>query len=59
MAARDGVLELGDWDAADEHARQALQLVEGGEDFLDVIGQAELELGRSLLERGRLRRGGG
>jgi tetratricopeptide (TPR) repeat protein len=46
-------LKLGDWEAADEHARQALQLVEGREDFLDVIGQAQLELGRSLLERGR------
>jgi tetratricopeptide (TPR) repeat protein len=47
-------LRLGDWDAADEHARQALQLLEGREDFLDEIGQSQLVLGRSLLERGRL-----
>ena len=46
-------LKLGNWDAADEHARQALQLVEGREDFLDEIGQSQLVLGRSLLERGR------
>jgi len=46
-------LKLGDWEAADEHARQALQLVEGREDFLDEIGQSQLVLGRSLLERGR------
>jgi len=47
-------LKLGNWDAADEHARQALKLVEGREDFLDEIGQSQLVLGRSLLERGRL-----
>ena len=47
-------LKLGDWEAADEHARQALQLLEGREDFLDEIGQSQLVLGRSLLERGRL-----
>ena len=47
-------LKLGNWDAADEHARQALQLVEGREDFLDEIGQSQLVLGRALLERGRL-----
>ena len=47
-------LTLGDWEAADEHARQALQLLEGREDFLDEIGQSQLVLGRSLLERGRL-----
>ena len=46
-------LKLGDWDAADEHARQALHLLEGREDFLDEIGQSQLVLGRSLLERGR------
>ena len=46
-------LTLGDWEAADEHARQALQLLEGREDFLDEIGQSQLVLGRSLLERGR------
>ena len=45
---------LGDYDAADEHARKALALLEGREDFLDEIGQSNLVLGRSLLERGRL-----
>jgi tetratricopeptide (TPR) repeat protein len=45
---------LGDHEAADEHARKALALLEGREDFLDEIGQSNLVLGRSLLERGRL-----
>jgi tetratricopeptide (TPR) repeat protein len=45
---------LGDHEAADEHARKALALLEGREDFLDEIGQSSLVLGRSLLERGRL-----
>jgi len=44
-------LRLGDWDAADENAREALRLLDGREDFLDEIGQAQLVLGRSLLER--------
>ena len=47
-------LRLGEWDAAEEHARQALRLLEGREDFLDEIGQSQLVLGRSLLERDRL-----
>ena len=42
---------LGDHDAADEHARKALALLEGRDDFLDEIGQSNLVLGRSLLER--------
>ncbi len=45
---------LGDHEAADQHARKALALLEGREDFLDEIGQSNLVLGRSLLERGRL-----
>ena len=45
---------LGDHEAADEHARKALALLDGREDFLDEIGQSNLVLGRSLLERGRL-----
>ncbi len=45
---------LGDHEAADEHARKALALLEGREDFLDEIGQSNLVLGRSLMERGRL-----
>ena len=45
---------LGDHDAADENARKALALLDGREDFLDEIGQSNLVLGRSLLERDRL-----
>ena len=45
---------LGDHEAADEHARKALALLDGREDFLDEIGQSNLVLGRSLLERDRL-----
>ncbi len=47
-------LELGDHEAADEHARKALALLEGRDDFLDEIGQSNVVLGRSLMERGRL-----
>jgi tetratricopeptide (TPR) repeat protein len=47
-------LHLGEWDQADEHARHALRLLDGREDFLDEIGQSQVVLGRSLLERGRL-----
>lgn len=47
-------LELGDHEAAEEHARKALALLEGRDDFLDEIGQSNVVLGRSLLERGRL-----
>ena len=46
-------LHLRDWDAAEENAREALRLLEGREDFLDEIGQAQIVLGRSLLERDR------
>jgi len=47
-------LHLGEWAEAEEHARHALRLLEGREDFLDEIGQSQLVLGRSLLERGSL-----
>jgi tetratricopeptide (TPR) repeat protein len=47
-------LQLGDYGSADEHARKALDLLDGREDFLDEVGQSSLVLGRSLLERGRL-----
>jgi tetratricopeptide (TPR) repeat protein len=47
-------LQLGELEAADEHARKALDLLDGRDDFLDEIGQSSLVLGRSLLERGRL-----
>ena len=47
-------LHLADYDAADENARKALQLLDGREDFPDEVGQSHIVLGRALLERGRL-----
>ena len=47
-------LHLEDYDAADENARKALELLEGREDFLGRGRPVELVLGRALLERGRL-----
>ncbi len=48
-------LQLGEWEAAEKHARHALELLEGREDFyLDEIGGSQIVLGRSLLERGNL-----
>jgi tetratricopeptide (TPR) repeat protein len=44
-------LHLGEWERAEEHARHALRLLEGREDFLDEVGQSQLVLGRSLLEQ--------
>jgi transcriptional regulator with XRE-family HTH domain len=46
-------LLLADYDAADETARKALQLLDGREDFPDEVGQSHIVLGRALLERGR------
>jgi tetratricopeptide (TPR) repeat protein len=39
---------------AEEQSRQALSLLEGRVDFLDEQGNAELVLGRALLEQGKL-----
>ena len=48
-------LRTGELDLADEQARHALELLKGREDDLqDEIGNVQLVLGRSLLERGRL-----
>jgi tetratricopeptide (TPR) repeat protein len=47
-------LRTGDILVAEEQARHALRLLEGRVDFLDEIGNAQLVLGRSLLEQGRL-----
>ena len=47
-------LHLREFEQAEEHARKALELLEGRDDFLDEVGQSRLVLGRSLLERGRL-----
>ena len=46
-------LHLADYEAADENARKALELLDGRDDFLDEIGQSSLVLGRSLMERER------
>jgi tetratricopeptide (TPR) repeat protein len=47
-------LDQGDLQAAEEQARQALSLLNDREDRLGEIGNAQLLLGRSLLEQGRL-----
>ncbi|HTS74497.1 MAG TPA: tetratricopeptide repeat protein [Gaiellaceae bacterium] len=39
---------------AEEHARTALAMLDGREDFLDVTGTAQLRLGKALLAQGRL-----
>jgi len=47
-------LRTGDPGRAEEQARHALQIIDGREDMLDEAGNAQLVLGRSLLEQGRL-----
>src|SRR5881275_527289 len=47
-------LRTGNVEQAEGQARQALQLLDGQEDYLDEIGNAQLVLGRSLLEQGDL-----
>ena len=47
-------LRTGKVDLAEEQARQALEMLDGRVDHLDEIGNAQLVLGRSLLEQGRL-----
>ncbi len=44
----------GDLEIAEEQARHALSLLDGRDDFLNEIGNAQLVLGRSLLEQDRL-----
>ena len=46
-------LRTGEIELAEQQARQALELLSGRVDFLDEIGNAQLVLGRSLLEQGR------
>jgi transcriptional regulator with XRE-family HTH domain len=43
-----------DYELAEHQARHALELLAGRDDFLDEIGNAQIVLGRSLLEQGRL-----
>ncbi len=47
-------LRTGDVERAEEQARHALQLLDGRVDLLDEIGNAQLVLGRALLEREQL-----
>jgi tetratricopeptide (TPR) repeat protein/DNA-binding XRE family transcriptional regulator len=47
-------LRTGNVDQAEEQARHALRLLNGHEDYVDEIGNAQLVLGRSLLEQDRL-----
>jgi tetratricopeptide (TPR) repeat protein len=47
-------LGTGELSTAEEQARHALSLLDGREDRFDEIGNAQLVLGRSLLEQGRL-----
>ncbi|MBD0290660.1 MAG: tetratricopeptide repeat protein [Thermoleophilia bacterium] len=47
-------LRTGELELAEQQARHALELLDEREDLFDEIGNAELVLGRSLLEQGRL-----
>jgi tetratricopeptide (TPR) repeat protein len=47
-------LRTGHVELAEEQARHALELLGDRVDFIDEIGNAQLVLGRSLLEQGRL-----
>jgi tetratricopeptide (TPR) repeat protein len=47
-------LRTGNVELAEEQASHALRLLDGHEDYLDEIGNAQLVLGRALLEQGRL-----
>jgi tetratricopeptide (TPR) repeat protein len=47
-------LRTGEVELAEEQAQHALELLDGREDFLDEIGNAELVLGRALLAQSRL-----
>jgi tetratricopeptide (TPR) repeat protein len=47
-------LGQGELQTAEEQARHALSLLQGREEWLGEIGNAQLVLGRSLLEQGRL-----
>jgi tetratricopeptide (TPR) repeat protein len=47
-------LRSGDLEQAEQQARHALTLLEGREDYTDEVGNAQLVLGRALLEQGQL-----
>jgi transcriptional regulator with XRE-family HTH domain len=43
-----------EYELAEQQARHALELLDGREDFLDEIGNAQIVLGRALLEQNKL-----
>ena len=47
-------LRTGKVELAEEQARQALDMLHGRDDHVDEIGNAQLVLGRALLEQDRL-----
>ena len=47
-------LRTGNLEQAEEQARQALELLDGRIDYVDETGNAQLVLGRALLEQSRL-----
>jgi tetratricopeptide (TPR) repeat protein len=47
-------LQVGDYEQAEQLARQALKLLGGRDDYLHEIGPSQLVLGRALMEQGRL-----
>lgn len=47
-------LHLREWEQAETHARQAIALLDGRDDFLGELGQAHVVLGRALMELERL-----
>jgi tetratricopeptide (TPR) repeat protein len=47
-------LRIGDVEQAEKQARQALELLDGRVDYTDEAGNAQLVLGRALLEQNRL-----
>jgi tetratricopeptide (TPR) repeat protein len=47
-------LRTGNVEQAEEQARHALQLLDGRVDYVDETGNAQIVLGRALLEQGRL-----
>ncbi len=47
-------LGAGDWSLAEEQSRHALELLAKRPDFLDEIGNAQIVLGRALLEQEQL-----
>ena len=51
-------LRAGELEQAEAQARHALELLDGRADYLDEIGNAQLTLGRALLDQGNLDKAG-